>query len=322
MNAKWQQLLAEVSLKPLLHENVSLFISPLSDHDVISLHGEQTQSYLQGQLTCEVTQLQDNDYSMTAHCDAKGKMWSISRLIRKGDTYYLVGNSQQSQASLKELQKYGVFAKTDIVDASTTQFVFAIGGDDAANFVTNNSLNAIALKGPLAGNYLLMLDESGAADFIANNQDTLFDASQWQKVSITAGVANLDEHSVNQYVPQMLNLQALDAISFTKGCYTGQEMVARMKYLGKNKRAAYIVSGNASNDVNSGDQLQLAIGDNWRRGGAIINVAGNKDKFYALAILANDLEADSVLRIADDEYSTINILPLPYSLDDDSDNDD
>ena len=316
---KWQELLAEVSLKPLSHEPVDLFISPLTCHGVISLHGEQSESYLQGQLTNDIATLQDNDYLMNAHCDPKGKMWSISRLVKQDDHYFLIAGLQESQASLKELQKYGVFAKTDIIDASQTHLVFAIGGDNASDFISQHQLPAIALKGPLSGNYLLMLSADNAAEFIAEHQNALYEPSQWHKTSIVAGVASLDQHSTNQYVPQMLNLQALDAISFSKGCYTGQEMVARMKYLGKNKRAAYIVSGNASSNLNSGDELQLAIGENWRRGGAMINVAGDKDKFYALAILANDLDADSILRVNDDEHSTINILPLPYSLEDTED---
>ena len=82
MNAKWQHLLAEVSLKPSSYKeadkNVDLFVSPLSCHGVISLHGEQSESYLQGQLSNDITSLQENDYLMNAHCDAKGK-WDRRR---------------------------------------------------------------------------------------------------------------------------------------------------------------------------------------------------------------------------------------------------
>jgi folate-binding Fe-S cluster repair protein YgfZ len=69
----------------------------------------------------------------------------------------------------------------------------------------------------------------------------------------------------------MLNLQALDGISFNKGCYMGQETVARAKYRGANNRALFVLSGTAATQVASGDTLEIQLGDNWRRSGLVLN---------------------------------------------------
>ena len=318
MSAMWQALLAQTSLHPLTHQSPDLFVCPLTTHGVTQLTGEQSQSYLQGQLSNDITTLNDGEHLISAHCDAKGKMWSIPLVLRQNDSYYLISGAQENQASCKELQKYGVFAKTEIVDASDELLLFAVGGSDAPSYLNDLNVNPIALQGPLQGHYLLMVNKDQAASIIEKAHQHLYEPQQWQQTTIKAGVAHLDEHSINQYVPQMLNLQALDAICFTKGCYTGQEMVARMKYLGKNKRATYLVKGTATKVPANGDELQLAVGEHWRPAGQLINVAGDQQGFYALAVMANTIDPQSHLRIKDDPQSALSLLPLPYALEQDN----
>lgn len=314
MHQDWPQLLADTSLHPLTHEEPSLFICPLTDHGVITLTGEESKTYLMGQITADISQLTDDQHCLTAHCDAKGKMWSISWVLRQNDEYFLINSEHEHQASLQALQKYGVFAKTQISDANQAWCIFAIGGTTSNTFIKQHTLPAISLNGSLEGNHLLLLNHQQAQQLIIEHKDHLYQPEQWQKTKIIAGVPHLDERSINQYVPQMLNLQALAAISFTKGCYTGQEMVARMKYLGKNKRATYIVKGQASHPVQSGDELQQAVGEHWRRAGTIINIAGEPQHFYALVVMASELDDDCRWRVKDDPQSEVHLLPLPYSL--------
>jgi len=111
-----------------------------------------------------------------------------------------------------------------------------------------------------------------------------------------------------------MNLQAVDAISFKKGCYTGQETVARAKYRGINKRAMYIVSGTAEHCPLAGDALERSVGENWRKGGTIIAAYQFADnKAIALVGLPNDLDEDSQFRLAGQD-TIWQKLPLPYSL--------
>ena len=120
-------------------------------------------------------------------------------------------------------------------------------------------------------------------------------------------------NNIAEYVPQMLNLQAIDGISFTKGCYLGQETVARMQYLGKNKRALFALTGN-NMVANVGDIIEKKLGDNWRKAGDVLAVyqASNMQS-YIQGVLANDIDDATELRIKTQD-SNLTRLPLPYKL--------
>lgn len=344
MNQCWQSLLSTISvIEPAdIASLPDLYLCPLTDNSLISLQGEQSHSYLQGQLTCDMDQLNSNHYLNAAHCNAKGKMWAILKAFTlntsEGESFFLSAHQAEATASLEQLKKYGVFAKATITDASEQWLTFGLGGQAAEAWLqshwsvtlTENHTAATINKSSNEGTdeakvlkiadqrYLLIIHADNAQALLAAHQQHIYSKDLWSIADINAGVAHLDHGTIEQHVPQMLNLHCLNAISFTKGCYTGQEMVARMKYLGKNKRAAFILQGHAGALPKPADELQLAIGDNWRRSGSIINVAGNADKLHILAVLPNDVAADAQLRIKDDEHSTFVLSPLPYSLDTDN----
>jgi folate-binding protein YgfZ len=328
MNQSWDQHLSGLSLTTNNDSDnlPAVFLCPLSNNSLISLEGEQSKDYLHGQLTCDMHKLNNDRFLRAAHCDAKGKMWAIVNTFTLDDRYLLSGHQAEINACLTQLKKYGVFSKTTITDASEQWFTFGLGGEQAASWLQNQW--QIDVTGEQTAwdipqgkvlkldslRFLLILDADNTRSMLAQPKAQLCDQDLWTALNIQAGIAHLGETALNQYVPQMLNLHCLDAISFEKGCYAGQEMVARMKYLGKNKRATFIVTGHANQMPSEGQELQLAIGDNWRRGGILINVAGTADKFYALAVMSNDVDADVQLRIKDQTESQLTLTPLPYSL--------
>ena len=138
--------------------------------------------------------------------------------------------------------------------------------------------------------------------------------SLWWGLDIKAGIPHLEAVHQGEYIPQMLNLQALDGISFTKGCYMGQEIVARAKYRGANNRALFVLAGQASGPVASGDTLEIQLGDNWRRSGMVLNVWQQDGQLWLTAVLPKDTEADASFRLKQEEGSRLALQPLPYSL--------
>ena len=112
----------------------------------------------------------------------------------------------------------------------------------------------------------------------------------------------------------MMNLHVLDAISFEKGCYMGQEVVARTKFLGKNKRAAFILETDQATEIKPGDNLESQAGENWRRGGTVLRSCSVDQHTMILAVLANDTEVGATLRLKDKPDVLFEVLPLPYSL--------
>ena len=128
--------------------------------------------------------------------------------------------------------------------------------------------------------------------------------------------SNTTSDNSGQFIPQATNLQALGGISFRKGCYTGQEMVARAKFRGANKRALWTLSGTASRVPEAGEDLELKMGDNWRRTGTVLAAVQLDDgQLLVQVVMNNDMEPDSIFRVRDDAGS-LRIEPLPYSLED------
>ena len=115
----------------------------------------------------------------------------------------------------------------------------------------------------------------------------------------------------------MFNMQALDAIDFKKGCYMGQEVVARTKYLGKNKRATYRLIATTESDsltVEPSATLEKAIEDNWRRGGTVVHAANVENNLSLLAVLSNDTQVGDVLRLKEFPDALFTVAELPYEL--------
>ena len=140
------------------------------------------------------------------------------------------------------------------------------------------------------------------------------DEALWWGLDIKAGIPHLEAVHQGEYIPQMLNLQALEGISFTKGCYMGQETVARAKYRGANNRALFVLAGQASGPVASGDTLEIQLGDNWRRSGMVLNAWQQDGQLWLTAVLPKDTEADASFRLKQEEGSRLSLQPLPYSL--------
>lgn len=275
---------------------------------VIQISGDDRVKYLQGQVTCNLETLSVNQACLGAHCDFKGKTWAVFILAKLEDKLFLIAPSSAALASMAELKKYGVFSKVEIEDVST-QFQFTAAKDPSnenskPTWSVSESDSAVTLY--LPGEVALTLSSESATQ----NVTALFDATLIQQ-----GIAFVADETINEYVPQMFNMQCIpNAIDFKKGCYMGQEVVARTKYLGKNKRAGFIIHSNQSIELKQGAVLEYAIGENWRRAGAVLNHSQFRDKTYTMAVLPNDLAHDTVLRLKDKPDVTFSIEALPYAL--------
>jgi len=311
---------------PSYNQLPDLFAISLNSVSAISLSGEEQAKYLQGQVTCDVNNLAQEKLLTGAHCNAKGKVFSAFRLIERNKEYLLIQPSSSIAQSLSELQKFGVFAKVEISQASDLNFLAIAGNNASAKMaelfeqvpdtltpvVESDSTTLIYIAGKI-NRYLIIADDERLANISATFDFPVFHDKVWQLLEITEGFPMLSEQNIAEYVPQMLNLQAINGISFTKGCYLGQETVARMQYLGKNKRALYSLIGKTSN-VTAGDIIEKKIGDNWRKAGDVLSAyQASNEQTYIQAILANDVEPSTELRIKE-QVSKLTITPLPYTI--------
>ena len=256
----------------------SLALIDLSNWALITLIGDDKKSYLHGQVTCDVVGLAADQSTLAGHCDAKGKLRTVFRLFHHNDGYGFLQRRSIMDTQLPELKKYAIFSKVDI--EASNDILLGLAGHEADAQIAQlfgGEGDVRAVEGGTAvkidnQRWLLALTADAAGD-IANKlagTAVLSDDTLWDLFDILAAIPRVDAATELEFIPQAMNLQALDGISFTKGCYTGQETVARAKYRGINKRAMYIVSGPAEQCPQAGDSLERSVGENWRKGGTIV----------------------------------------------------
>ncbi|MDR3433014.1 MAG: tRNA-modifying protein YgfZ [Rouxiella aceris] len=316
--------------KPSASSHLPLTVMSLEDWAMVTLTGADTLKYLQGQVTADVEKLAPEQHVLCAHCDAKGKMWSNMRLFKRGDGMAFIERRNLRDNQLAEMKKYAVFSKVtftaddDVVLLGVAGFqasaalkgLFTRLPDATSPVVQQDESTLLYLSLP-AERYLIVTSPEKAKQLVEElgEQAQLNDSQQWLALDIEAGLPVINSVNSVQFIPQATNIQALDGISFSKGCYAGQEMVARAKYRGANKRALFWLAGNAAKVPAAGDDLELQLGENWRRTGNVLAAIQLADgTVWVQAVLNNDLAADSLLRVRDDAGSALQIQPLPYSL--------
>jgi folate-binding protein YgfZ len=137
----------------------------------------------------------------------------------------------------------------------------------------------------------------------------------WALMDIRAGVPTVFEQTIEAFVPQMTNLQLLDGVSFTKGCYTGQEVVARMQYLGKLKRRMYLAHVAAAQAPQPGDALYSPISESGQGAGRVVDARPSPDGGYELLAVIEIAGAEhGGLRLGDAEGPPLTLRELPYAL--------
>ncbi|WP_145531789.1 tRNA-modifying protein YgfZ [Yersinia kristensenii] len=318
---------------PVASSELPLTLISLDDWALVTLTGADRVKYLQGQVTADIDALPADQHVLCAHCDAKGKMWSNLRLFYRGEGLAFIERRNVLDNQLRELKKYAVFSKVVIAaqpDAALlgvagAQAKTALAGifaelPDAEHPVVQQGNSTLLHFSLPAERFLLVTDAEQAQQLVEklSDQAQLNNSKQWLALDIEAGFPIIDTDNSAQFIPQATNIQALNGISFSKGCYTGQEMVARAKYRGANKRALYWLAGSANRVPTAGEDLEWQLGDNWRRTGSVLAAIALSDgTVWVQAVLNNDLAADSVLRVRDDTESVLTIQPLPYSLTED-----
>lgn len=315
--------------QPTAASRLPLTLMTLDDWALATITGADSEKYLQGQVTADVSTLAANQHLLAAHCDSKGKMWSNMRLFHDKEGFAWLLRRSVRETQLRELKKYAVFSKVAIA-ADDERVLLGVAGFQAraalANLFTTlpESENQVVQEGETtllwfahpAERFLLVTD-AATADMVTEKlrgEAQFNNSQQWLALNIEAGLPVIDEANVAQFIPQATNLQALGGISFKKGCYTGQEMVARAKFRGANKRALWYLAGTASRIPEAGEDLERKMGDNWRRTGTVLAAAQLDDgRVIVQVVMNNDMEPDSVFRVREDA-NTLSIEPLPYSL--------
>ncbi|WP_212625501.1 folate-binding protein YgfZ [Pseudomonas sp. PP3] len=303
----------------------SAFFCTLSHEGVLAVRGADAGKFLQGQLTCNLNYLSDTQSSLGARCTQKGRMQSSFRILLEGDGVLLAMASELLEPQLADLKKYAVFSKSKLTDESTAWIRFGIDHGDVA-------LNSLGLDLPADTDSVARHDgliairvsperaelwaAADQANSIKGKLSALLaegDLNQWLLGQVRAGIGQVMPGTRELFIPQMLNLQAVGGVSFKKGCYTGQEIVARMQYLGKLKRRLYRVKLDASALPEPGTQLfspshNSAIGE-------VVLAANAENHIELLAVLQAEAAEGGDIHVGAIDGPALHLLDLPYQLD-------
>ena len=260
-----------------------------------------------------------------AQCDFKGKAWMLFWLCGDSDDLLLLTSRDSAAGALPELKKYATFSRVAVSDDSQRLNLYGLIGLEAAHALTEMPSpeapvlstawgKLIRLPWPSLRFICVVADETAFRQALPA---TISNASAelWTRLDIEAGYPQLSTTTINQYVPQALNLHLLDGISFTKGCYMGQETVARMKYRGGNKRGVFRLIGSAATRPVAGSDIELKLGDDWRHIGVVLQAAGQGNDVEVQAVLPLDSDCRAEFRLANDDASRLQLAALPYPLD-------
>ena len=303
----------------------SAFFCRLSHEGLLAVRGPDASKFLQGQLTCNLNYLSADTASLGARCTPKGRMLSSFRIVQQGDGYLLAMASELLDSQLTDLQKYAAFSKSKLSDESAQWLRIGLQGGDAVLTSLGLNLPATADSVVHAGDMLAVRLSDGRSELwapaaeaetvLATLAAQLREAplNDWLLAQVHAGIGQVFGANREQLIPQMINLQALGGVSFKKGCYTGQEIVARMQYLGKLKRRLYRLS--LAGDTVPAVATPLFSPVHSSSVGDVVLAARSSDGIELLAVVQEDALLDGNLHLGSLEGPALQRLDLPYTLD-------
>ncbi|HCF2413823.1 folate-binding protein YgfZ [Pseudomonas aeruginosa] len=306
----------------------SAFHTPLVHEGILAVRGPDAAKFLQGQLTCNLAYLNDETSSLGGRCTIKGRLLSSFRILLQGDGLLLALASELLEAQLADLKKYAVFSKATLADESAAWV--RVGLRDAGEALRALGIEAPAEAGGIARHADLLAVALGdarvelwipaarAEAVLATLREHSREAplDDWLLGQVRAGIGQVFGATRELFIPQMINLQAVGGVSFKKGCYTGQEIVARMQYLGRLKRRLYRLALAGEDPPEPATGLFSPV-HATSVGEVVLAARTPENTVELLAVLQDDAVADGRITLGSSDGAPLVLLNLPYTLDSD-----
>ena len=310
----------------------SNIVANLSGLGAIKASGDDATTFLHNQFTNDLKALAPGQSQLSGYCSPKGRLLALFRVIALEEGYLLILPREVLPQTLKRLRMFVLMSKVELVDVSDEIVQIGLSGPDAETLlqphfnevpsavdqaVSREELTAVRIPGPMPRFHIFgtanameplwrSLSESVAAAGPGN----------WELLDIKAGLPVIHKENVEAFVPQMVNLQAVGGLSFTKGCYPGQEVVARMQYLGKLKRRMYIAHAEGDTPPAPGTPIVSMEDGKTRKVGQVVAAQLTAPTEIALTAVIEIAAAEGkALHIESTSGSTLALETLPYPLD-------
>jgi len=323
---KWSEFLATQESQSLQRNN-SMYV--LDESALLYVGGEDATDFLQNQLSNDIQKLNEKTAQLSTISNAKGRMLGIFRIIKIDGGYLLIMPKDILPDIQQQLQKFIIMAKVVLADITDSFAIFSFSTDQQDLVSTEaypselnqvyQSDSLISLRLESAENRYRFLILSNNEQEAVNLWTTLSqklivnDSTGWRLQEIEAAVPTIYPQTVGAFVLQMSNLQLIGGVSFKKGCFPGQEVVARMQYLGKLKRRMYLAEINSTTCPKPGDELCVQGAEKKDGSGKVVDaVQINPQQCILLFIAQIEKTEKNELVLFDQPGHKLKLKDLPY----------
>lgn len=311
------------------------FLAPLPDLGLIALEGDQAAEFLHNQLTNDVKTLSTDSARLAAYCTPKGRMLASMLLFRSPQQIFLQLPLAIVPPLLKRLSMFVMRSKVKLSDASAELIALGVGGkaggaalldwfpalpQQVFDKLCNEHGDLIRMPDALgAPRYLWLLAPAKAQEHwpLLAGRLAVSPPRIWRLAEIDAGMPQIVAATQEKFVPQMINFELIGGVNFKKGCYPGQEIVARSQYLGKLKRRMYMARVAAGLDetmMPQAGQDVFSVNDPEQPCGMVVNAEADIDGGYrCLVEMKSDLLASEV-HLGTLDGPVLGFAGLPYPL--------
>lgn len=260
---RWADYIGKESLQAICAADLATAgapgVCPLAHLGLLKISGEDAATFLHNQASNDVRTLDENEARLAALCNPKGRMYCSFFVFHKDGAYYLQMPRERIEPVMRRLSVFVMRAKVVLEDAGDQLCAFGVLGETAdtwnvhlpaafpVSFSTADARRRCAIYAP--GETLIQLWRSATKSGYRPMQH-----NAWHCRDVQSGIPHVYNATSEQFIPQMVNMDLLGGVSFNKGCYPGQEIVARTHYLGKLKRRMYAFTS-AVGDLAAGDEV-------------------------------------------------------------------
>lgn len=295
----------------------------LSHCGVIRAQGADAATFLHGQLTNDFVQLDSSQARLAGYCSAKGRLLaSFLGWKSAPDDILLVCSADLLAATLKRLSMFVMRAKCRLADASAELQLMGLTGPRSVAWLGQNAPAEVGQKASAgAATVVRLADAAGQARFLwVAPTDTaapplpVLELETWRWAEVQSAVPRIEAATADQFVPQMVNFELLGGVDFKKGCYPGQEVVARSQYRGTLKRRSLLFSVDAA--AAPGQEV-FHSDDPGQPAGMVVNAARHSSAAVEGSVLAEvkiaSLDSGS-LHLGSPEGPLLSPVPMPYDI--------
>lgn len=310
--------------------NVDAFIR-LDGLGVIRVAGADAATFLQGQFTSDVRKVSPSHHQLSSWCNPKGRVLACFRICLHDGAFHLLLRRDLIPGLEKRLRLFVLRSAVSVEDASGALECIGVAGPNADNVLrglgteppdtidgtaAEADITVLRIAGPVP-RFVLLGPKAAISrmDAALSPLARRVDAAWWDLLDIEAGLPLIGPETTEEFIPQMLNLQALDGLSFRKGCYPGQEIVARLQYRGRLKRRLYRCHIQGPGIPAAGVSLFAPGQSAEQPAGSVLAASPHPDGGVALlAVIQIDAAEDGPLRLEGPDGPAVDILDLPYAL--------